>query len=156
MYPWTTWLDEVVTDPTSYKVNGSAATIVPNFGTVQQEGTPQDDDHFNNIEIGVTDAHLALQLLVAFARANAWDIETGSVALTNSQSFPFNNSIRTISLASRKESTSYIVLTDVAASDGNVGEIEVSDKLTNGFKLAYTGSASSATIKYVIIGGYMK
>lgn len=41
-------------------------------------------------------------------------------------------------------------------ANGNVGEIVVTDKLTNGFKLAFTGSASSVTVKYTVIGGYLK
>jgi len=39
---------------------------------------------------------------------------------------------------------------------GNPGEIVVSDKLVNGFKIAHTGSAPSVTIKYTVIGGVLK
>ena len=38
-------------------------------------------------------------------------------------------------------------------SDGQVGEIIVSDKALNGFKIAYTGSGSSVTLAVRIKGG---
>ena len=53
-------------------------------------------------------------------------------------------------------STGYLVMTELVKSDGPVGDIEVSEKLVNGFKLAYNGSAKSATIKYIAIGGTLK
>ena len=36
---------------------------------------------------------------------------------------------------------------------GNVGEVEISDKQLNGFKVAFTGSAKSVTLKLFIKGG---
>lgn len=82
--------------------------------------------------------------------------ESGSVTLTNSEKYPFNNSIQTIPLVTERSDAQYIVATEVMSANGNVGEIEVSDVLANGFKLAFTGSAASVTIKYKIIGGYSK
>ena len=34
-----------------------------------------------------------------------------------------------------------------------VGEAVATDKQVNGFKLAYTGSAKSAVVEYIVIGG---
>ena len=39
----------------------------------------------------------------------------------------------------------------MTAVTGNAGEIEVSDKLVNGFKLSFTGSASSVTVAWVVL-----
>ena len=106
------------------------------------------------------------QILI-FARHNKFDIddikkwmadhditETGTVTLTNSLKFPFNNSKRSVSLSKTRKTTNYVVLTEVTAFNGNVGNVEVTGKLTNGFQIGYTGSAASATIKYVVIGGF--
>ena len=43
-------------------------------------------------------------------------------------------------------STGYSVLTSVQSSLGEIGDIVVSGKTRNGFKIAYTGSASEAEI----------
>lgn len=81
-------------------------------------------------------------------------MEKGTVTLTNSKAFPFNNSIKSVNLVNERASTDYIVTTRVTAFTGNVGEIEISDKLVNGFKIAHTGSASSVTVGYMVTGGY--
>ena len=47
----------------------------------------------------------------------------------------------------------YWVLTDLIASKGPIGQVKVFDKLLNGFKIGYSGSATSATFRYVIKGG---
>ena len=49
-----------------------------------------------------------------------------------------------------------MILAEVTTVAGNIGEIVVSDKLTNGFKLAYTGGAKTVTVKYYVIGGFLK
>lgn len=81
-------------------------------------------------------------------------MEKGTVTLTNSKEFPFNNSVRSVSLTKERASTDYIVTTEVKAFTGNVGEIEISDKLVNGFKISHAGSASSVTVEYMVTGGY--
>lgn len=158
MYPWQNWLDHVTSPSNTFTItdNGdNTFTIVPT-GTVMQQGTPQDQDHWNNMENGILDAHAALMMLLNYARQNAWEIERGQVTLTNSLTFPFNNSITTVALQTVRETKDYIVVPELVSFVGNVGEIEVSDKLTNGFKISYTGSASQAVINYIVIGGYMK
>ncbi len=76
---------------------------------------------------------------------------TGTATLTNALEFPFNGSQQTVSLATAQDNTLYDVETEVVSSVGSVGEIEVSDRQVNGFKLAYTGGASSATIAWTVI-----
>lgn len=77
---------------------------------------------------------------------------TGTATLTNTGTFPFNDSQTTVAITTR-DNVNYAVDIVVTASNGNVGDIIVSDKLTNGFKVEFTGSATSVTIKYVILGG---
>lgn len=66
------------------------------------------------------------------------------------------DSQKTVALQMQRPSRDYIVITEASNVKGNLGQIEVSDQLSNGFKVAYTGSATAATINYIVIGGYMK
>ena len=88
----------------------------------------------------------------------AWDTKhatqiTGQATLTNTLEFPFNNSEKSVSITTQ-ENAKYVVLTEIVSAVGNPGEIEVSDKLNNGFKLSFTGSASQVVVKYTVIGGF--
>ena len=161
MYDWTHWLDHVTNPSNVYQLVdlGGGLVQLTLAGTVMQQGTPQDQTRFNNLEGGVVDAHAALALLFNYARQQAWEIEHGTVTLTNSEKAPFNNSKQTVALATVRESTDYLVMYEVASyteEAGSVGDIVISNKLINGFKMEFTGSTSSATVNYVVIGGYMK
>ncbi|MGD9567510.1 MAG: hypothetical protein AB7V48_04210 [Sedimentibacter sp.] len=158
MYDWTTWLDHVTNPSNQFNVvdNGNGTWTITPAGAVMQQGTPQDQIRFNNIEDGIVNAHLATGLLLNMARQNSWIIERGTTVLSNSEIFPFNNSVKTISLEKEFGGKDYIILTEIETAQGNVGEIIVSDKLTNGFKIAHSGSAKSVTVKYIVLGGYLK
>lgn len=168
----TYWVDHVLSETNRFNVvavsgQDDVYTITPH-GTVMQQGTFQDAAHFNSMEEGLTAHEEAILLLLNYARQNKWSqeenaslsklfiIDTGSVTLTNTSAFPFNNSQQSIAIAHPRDNANYIVVVDLVSSAGNVGEIEVKDKLTNGFKLSFTGSASSATINYKVIGGLNK
>ena len=76
------------------------------------------------------------------------------VALTNSQTYPHNNSQKTVAFETYRNKTDYYVYLEViASSGGSVGDVVISDKLVNGFKVAYTGSATSATVRCHVFGG---
>lgn len=158
MYNWTKWQDHVTDPANRFNVvdNGDGTWTITPAGDVMQQGTPQDQVRFNNIENGIVDAHMAIQLLLNYARQNMLEIEVGTIVLTNTQAFPFNNSQQTISLAKSKENSDYIVIPEIMSAVGNPGEIVISDKLVNGFKIAHTGSAKSVTVKYTVIGGVLK
>ena len=158
MYGRTFWEDEVRSPSNRYTLtqNADGTYTIVRAGTVMQQGTFQDQAHFNNMEVGITDAQIALQLLLNAVRQNEWEIERGQVTLTNNAIYPMNNSVQSVALQLPKENGDYVVIAEVVSCSGNAGEVEVSDKLANGFKLAYTGSAASATIKYTVIGGYLK
>jgi hypothetical protein len=221
MYTPTKWEDHTSSLPGVFKVvpydEANDLYKISEGGTIMVQGTPQDQTHFNNMETGILDVHLALATVFNYTRQTAWGLddttseiekwtaaydaaqagvnakildaqiafpimlnyvrqtvwrldddesqieswiaahnilEIGTISLTNTLSFPFNNSIKSVALTRRQNTTNYIVLTDIAAFTGNVGDVEVSDKLVNGFKIAYTGSASAATIQYTVIGGF--
>lgn len=140
MYRNTQWIDEVKDQDTE---------------EVIQEGTPQSAGNFNNMEHGISDAHLAAALLIIQSGLTADQVATEekAVTLSNSQSYPFNNSAQTIALSRVRNFTDYTVEAEITDHDGNVGDVRIFDRMLNGFKVAYDGSAKSATIKLRIKGG---
>ena len=103
------------------------------------------------------DKDLSVGLLINAFRQHLWEegmiCEYGSKTLTNSHQFPFNNSQESVALVNRQDNIKYAVVAEFGSVTGNAGEIVVSDKQVNGFKLAYTGSAPSAVVNYIVIGG---
>lgn len=140
MYKRTFWLDKVVDTDT---------------GEVIQEGTDQSAGHFNNAEHGISDVNLAAALILISSSLTAEQVATEekTITLTNNQSYPFNNSKRTIALATARNFTDYTVEAEVLEHSGNVGDVKIFDRMLNGFKVAYDGSATSVTIKLRIKGG---
>lgn len=140
MYRNTQWIDEVKDQETE---------------EIIQDGTPQSAGNFNNMEHGISDAHLAAALLIIQSGLTADQVATEekTVTLSNSQSYPFNNSTQTIALSTVRNFTDYTVEAEVLDHSGNVGDVRIFDRMLNGFKVAYDGSAKSATIKLRIKGG---
>lgn len=166
MHEWINWKDHVVERPRTYtevENQDGSKTFTPAPGEIIQQGTPQSATNFNLMDNGIVDAQIAEALLMNFVRQSEWRIEdlekatvqeTGTVTLTNSQSFPFNNSKVSVPLTNVRDNLNYVVVIVSATGGGNVGEIEVSERLVNGFKIEFTGSASSVTVVYAVIGGY--
>lgn len=199
MYANLTWLDHVVTPDRTFTMEQNAdgtVTLIP-AGTVIQQGTNMSAANFNNIEMGITDHDLAMQILITLARSLAdretvsekdiadlnenfariladWETvseidiadlnenllaeikaEEKTVTLTNSDKYPFNGSIASVSMAKARNTKNYTVEAEVTTSDGNVGEIVISDKTLNGFKIAFTGSAKNVTATIKIRGGIL-
>ena len=96
MYNATYWLDRVVDEETE---------------EVIQEGTDQSAGHFNNMEEGISDAHLATAILLISASLSADQVATEeqTITLENSESFPFNNSVETVALNTARNFTDYTV-----------------------------------------------
>ena len=140
MYRNTQWIDEVKDQDTE---------------EVIQEGTPQSAGNFNNMEHGISDAHLAAAMLIIQSGLTADQVATEekAVTLSNSQSYPFNNSTQTIALSRVRNFTDYTVEAEITDHEGNVGEVRIFDRMLNGFKVAYDGSAKTATVKLRIKGG---
>jgi len=80
-------------------------------------------------------------------------METGFVTLTNTKQYPFNDSEATVALGREQAGAHYAVLTEVIEADGMPERVLVYDKAENGFRLAFTGSAKSAAVRYTVIGG---
>jgi len=152
----------------NYQVEVANATTV----TIQA-GTgayaPADDfnalsDHVDDITVQAAANELAVREIVASLIQDERQIaklvraasatETGTVTLTNSKEYPFNNSRVTVAITNTRDNLFYDVETSVTAySGGPPGDIIVSDKQLNGFKLEFDGSAKSVTVAYKIKEG---
>ncbi len=123
-----------------------------------QEGTPQDEQHFNNMEGGINGGNLLGEFITEVLKKNGDALnnvggEIIKVTLTNTQGAFFNNSVKTVALATNRDTLDYIVDCEVQGDVPNVGEVVVYYKQINGFKVKYTGSATSVTLKLNIHGG---
>lgn len=163
MYEWKYWIDHVTEFEDRYEEtenDDGTVTHTPVEGEVIQQGTPQNAENFNHIEMGIVNgAELAALLAIEaiHTRQMLEDLsgEAITVTLTNSQAYPFNNSIKTVPLSKQRNHTDYTVSAEVMEySGGFVGDIEITDKLANGFKVAHTGSATSVKLKIHVKGGF--
>lgn len=127
-------------------------------GDVIQQGTPQSAKNFNNIEEGTLAANELGAVLAQQVAHNTriladFEGEIGEVVLTNTQEYPFNDSAKTVALAKPRDTLNYRVSVEIVSANGITGDIKIYDKQVNGFKITFTGSAKSATIKYYVQGG---
>lgn len=172
MYQRTYWQDHVAIPEDKYIITQNedgTVTITP-AGEVMQQGTPQDQVRFNNLECGVADADRAIRVLVdgylALRRAqegNDQEIfaeilgETHTVTLTNSKSYPFNSTVSSpvsVPLTTNRKNLYYSIEAEATSVEGGlVGDIHITDKQLNGFKVSFDGSATSVTMTLRIKGG---
>ena len=172
MYRQTRWEDRVTEYEDRYRETQNpdgtfTHTEVP--GEIIQEGTPQNQTNFNNMENGIQDATMAAQILAwanfhqqrhndeheAIVESEIHG-ELHEITLKNTATLPFNSTADspvTVALAKTRKTLFYSVEAEVTANSGLVGDIIISDKALNGFKIAYTGSGSSVTLAVRIKGG---
>lgn len=160
------WKDRQVQYPRRYTEAYDAdgkRTDTPSPGEVQEPGTQISATNLNQMDFGIQDAKIAHSLLMNRLRQNEWRTdaleeatvqEVGTVTLTNTLKFPFNNSKKSVALTNVRDNLNYMVVIVSVTGSGNVGDVEVTDRLVNGFKIAHTGSAGSVTVQYAVIGGY--
>lgn len=176
MYKQTEWKDHVTQYPNRRKItdNGDGTQDVEKAqGEIIQQGTAQSATNFNNEENGIQDATIAAQILgfgnLHQQRQNdehmgridaAFDAEilgeTKTVTLTNTAAYPFNSTVDnpvTVALANTRKNLYYTVEATVADHSGEVGEIHITDKALNGFKVSFDGSGKSVTLTLRVKGG---
>lgn len=163
MYKVLIWVDHAVTPGNTYKVkeNSDGSITLTPTGEVIQQGTNMSAVNFNNLETGVLAANLtALEAIrnikLLHDKTAALDGFVLTATLTNTQKYPFNNSKKTIALsgANVRYNKDYTVTVEVESYTGDcVGDIVVSDKMLNGFKIAHTGSAKTVNVKIYVQGG---
>ena len=163
MYEPKLWQDHVTQYENRYtesRNDDGTITHTPVEGEVIQQGTPQNATNFNHMEDGITNAgELAALLAIStiHQQQSTKDLagEVMAVTLTNTQEYPFNNSAKTVALAQEKNHADYTVAAEVVSySGGFPGEVVISAKLLNGFKVAFTGSAKSVAVKLYVKGGF--
>ena len=163
MYVEQIWLDHVTEFEDRYtesRNDDGTITHTPVEGEIIQQGTPQNAANFNHLEDGISNAGELAALMAASAIHQQQSLkdqagETMTVTLTNTQEYPFNNSVKTVSLPQERNHVDYTVSAEVVEySGGFPGEILISAKLLNGFKVAFTGSAKSVTVKLYVKGGF--
>lgn len=79
-------------------------------------------------------------------------METGVITLTNTKQYPFNDSAKTVALKSVLSDNKYFVWTETTGAEGDAGKVRIYDKAMNGFRIAFTGPAKSADIRYLVVG----
>ena len=137
MYKPKLWQDHVTEFEDRYtesRNDDGTITHTPVEGEVIQQGTPQNATNFNHMEKGISNA-TELAALLAITTIHQQQAtadlqgETMTVTLTNSQSYPFNNSKKTVALGTVRNHEDYTVEAEVVDYAGGFpGDIVVSDK----------------------------
>ena len=157
------WKDHVTQYSNRYKeVQNADGTITHEAveGEVIQEGTPQNAKNFNDMEQRILSAGevaglAMLKVKMAESRIKGLTGEIIEATLTNSKEYPFNNSKKTLALVTPRGNLDYTVFVEATAEDaGGIGEIKITDKQLNGFKIEYTGAAKTVYVKCTVQGGY--
>lgn len=131
--------------------------VVDQNGIVIQQGTLMDQEHFNNMELGISDATVAGQIMEFQAIQEGYELigEVAEVTLTaNNNPWPFCNEEKAVALNVLRNTKNYTVEVTVKSySDGQLGNFEILDKALNGFKILHDGTAKSVTVMLKITGG---
>ena len=173
MYNFKNWVDRVTQFVNRFKeTNNSDGSITHERvdGEVLKTGTAQSAANFNNMEGGILENSLLLAEATRVLKEHGRDIEamTGEmhvIYLYNTAKYPANNSKKTIALKQPRNNTDYIITARVVSAvmpngvvidgdpAGTAGNIVVTDKLLNGFKVQYTGNAKEVTLEVEVQGG---
>ena len=155
------WKDRVVEYPGRFQeeTSNGLVTHTPAPGKVKQEGTPQNATNFNIMDLAALEAMLMASensRCLRHVRDTLGGLSGNKirVTLTNSLLYPHNDSKKTVQLPVTRNNVDYTVDCEVvSATGGAVGDFGFSDKLKNGFKIAFTGSARSVTVDCYVRGG---
>ncbi len=142
--------------------------VVDQDGQVLQEGTLYDQENMNRMEAGI-DLNATITA-VALERARGtrgnglelekWQkqrVQSGEVEIVNADTnlyFRTSDPYIYVSVSEfpQHNAPNYSVATEIIEGDaGLIGDIKVYDKASNGFKISYTGSASSAKIRWTLV-----
>ena len=122
-----------------------------------QEGTPQNAENFNNIEQGVFISNALNAVMAQFNRLLLDRINENEV-VTITDTITGANTDKSIVIPSNKlrnRTTYNVTPVIVSTTGGTAGDIIVSAKQANGFKVKYTGTATSITVALYVQGGML-
>ena len=157
------WKDHVTQFYNRYReVDNADGTITHEAveGEVIQEGTPQNAQNFNDLEqrvfaSGEVAGLALLKVKMAESHIKRLQGEIIETTLTNTKEYPFNNSKKMVALETKRRNLDYVINVEANADGtGGIGEIKITDKQLNGFKIEYTGAARSVVVKCTVQGGY--
>lgn len=155
------WKDHVVEYPHRFTKTeaGGYVTLEKAPGTVRQQGTPQNATNFKTMDLAAFEAMLMASENSRKLR-QVEDSLGGSVGvlvqktLTNTMEYPHNSSKDSVQIPASRNTKDYTVQCEaVSVEGGAVGDFEISEKLLNGFKIAFTGSAKKVVVNCYIRGG---
>lgn len=156
------WNDHTVEYPGRFELQdlgNGLVLLVPSPGKVKKQGTPQNATNFNTMDYAALEAMLMSAENTRNLRqlGNTVDGLVGEkiqVTLTNSQTYPHNDSKKAVQLPESKNTMGYTIECEVVSyTGGAVGGFVISDKLLNGFKIAHTGSAKTVIVNCYVKGG---
>lgn len=130
-----------------------AAGKVFSFGVIQQTNQKAVDFNAAGAVLRFGELQTQHQLDELYGEVNVVLVE---VTLTNNKTYPFSSSVdspTTVAISPVRRNLLYTVECEVIAKTGPVDEIIITDKALNGFKVSYTGSATSVTLRLRIKGG---
>lgn len=141
-----------------YKRTYWADHVTDQHGSVIQQGTMLDQEHFNNIEGGLSDTTLAGAIFqfkqIQEDYNQMVELHEMNLSMASGQKWPFNNTPTTVALKQLRESINYSV--DVAVlsyAGGCLGSIRITDRAKNGFKVVHDGSATTVKVQIRVSGG---
>lgn len=163
MYEEKIWQDHVTEFEDRYREQTNSdgtVTHIPVEGEVWQQGTPQSAENFFNMEKGISGASalaglLALQAIHTRQALDDLGGEVIPVTLTDTEQYPFHNNKQTVALNTARNNANYTVQPEiVSVTGGSVKGVEITEKLVNGFKVEFTGSAATVQLKLHVKGGF--
>ncbi len=131
--------------------------VVDQNGQVIQEGTPLSAKNLNNIEQGVFISNALNAVMAQFNRLlldriNENEVVTITDTITGADT---DKSVVIPSNKLRNRTTYNVTPVIVSTTGGTAGDIIVSAKQANGFKVKYTGTATSITVALYVQGGML-
>ena len=156
------WKDQEAEFPNRYQEtdlgNGYIQhTAAP--GKIRVPGTPQNAHNFNTMDLAAFEAMLMSaenerHIRMMNDKLDGLVGEKIQVTLKNTDKYPFNSSSATVQLGTVRNKNDYTVDTEIVSySGGFVNGISISDKLLNGFKIAFSGSATNVVVNCYVRGG---
>lgn len=121
-----------------------------------QEGTDQSAANFNNMDVGIFES-IGLNGLLAMRARLQRDAQAEAEVVAIDQTLTGTGQV-TVAIPATKlrNRTAYNVTAEVSsAAGGTVGDIIINTKQANGFKVNYTGTATSVVLRLKVQGGMM-
>lgn len=160
MYRATEWKDHVTEFPNRRKLTNNedgTVDVEKAQGAVIQQGTPQSATNFNNMETAIFESIGLNGLLAMRAKLQQEALkENEIIAIPITITGTGNLESVAIPTDKTRNRTAYNVMTEITAvNGGDAGDIIVSTKQANGFKVKYTGDAASVEVRLMVQGGMM-